>query len=956
MALSTGQITITDLNDGESLYTWIRYADSATGTGISTSPTNKTYIGVAYNKPTETASNTASDYTWSLIKGDKGDKGDTGSSGLSSYTHFAYATNATGSTGFSTTDPVGKTYLGVYTSTSATQSTNPASYKWTLIKGDIGERGQAGLDGRTPYLHTAYSTSSTGSTGFSLTDPTGKTFIGTYTDYTATDSTDPAMYKWVLIKGDKGDKGDVGNAGADGKDAVTGILSNETHVFPADSNGVISTVAGADTTMSIFLGGVDNSASWTVTATASAGVAGSLSGKKYTVSGMSVDTGYVDLVATRSGYGSVTRRFSLSKAKQGDTGSTGAKGDTGSAGQNATAYWLVSSVPALAKSLAGIYTPTTVTFTGKSQTGTSAPVNYSGRFLIHETTDGSTWVEKYRSSANESARTHTPTAGIKAVRVQYYLANAFTNLLDEQVITVVSDGATGSKGDKGDAGSDGVDGQTLYTWIKYADTPTTGMSDVPTNKKYMGIATNKTTPTKSTNYADYTWSLTQGIQGVAGTNGTNGTTTYTWVKYADDATGTGISDSSTGKRFLGLATNKTTPTESTNPADYTWSPLYDQTNLVGRNLLYKTNRVITNSVYNIAQYSLVEPIANGEIVTITLKGQLGTDRTHFGLYNSGGSVSMSTLTPSDRDATTGVYKKTFAWSVGTSTNSFLSIYQMASAGTSSSTIEWVKIERGAEATYYIIADEEVADTFSSVDNWKHSDGVTINGAKIRAGSIKVEQVETDFFKGRLIEGSTFKLVDNGEIRTTNTGVETLRIEKGQVKQMIADPYVGGFFGFYDGNAYDFRGLGAISGGFISAVGGSINATTGGMSSTNRGLVGFECSTLRADVVESEGRKSPSLQNGWTQYAGGFTYASYYKDADQIVHLTGLIKPGTTTQGTVLFTLPVKYRPSGTELFYVHAATAGGVRVDVNNIGEVRLNSSGVGSFLSLAGISFKAEG
>jgi hypothetical protein len=48
-------------------------------------------------------------------------------------------------------------------------------------------------------------------------------------------------------------------------------------------------------------------------------------------------------------------------------------------------------------------------------------------------------------------------------------------------------------------------------------------------------------------------------------------TTFTWLKYADDATGTGLSDSPVGKTYIGFATNKTTATESTNPADYTWS-------------------------------------------------------------------------------------------------------------------------------------------------------------------------------------------------------------------------------------------------------------------------------------------------------------------------------------------------------------------------------------------------
>lgn len=120
---------------------------------------------------------------------------------------------------------------------------------------------------------------------------------------------------------------------------------------------------------------------------------------------------------------------------------------------------------------------------------------------------------------------------------------------------------------KGENGNDGV---SLYTWIKYADTPTTGISDNPDGKQYMGIAYNKTSPIESDNYSDYAWSLITG-EGVPGTPGEDGKTFYTWVKYADDAQGNGISDSPTGKNYIGLAYNKETATESNRPSDYTWA-------------------------------------------------------------------------------------------------------------------------------------------------------------------------------------------------------------------------------------------------------------------------------------------------------------------------------------------------------------------------------------------------
>ncbi|MEK9198783.1 phage tail spike protein [Ureibacillus sp. FSL E2-3493] len=140
----------------------------------------------------------------------------------------------------------------------------------------------------------------------------------------------------------------------------------------------------------------------------------------------------------------------------------------------------------------------------------------------------------------------------------------------------------GDQGPQGLPGPPGEDGQTLYTWVRYADTPTSGMSNTPDGKKYIGFAYNKTTPIESDNYDDYNWSLIQGPQGV---KGADGTTTYTWSKYADDDKGNGMSDSPDGKRYLGLAYNKTTATESTNPADYNWSPLYDNVIPGGKNYL-----------------------------------------------------------------------------------------------------------------------------------------------------------------------------------------------------------------------------------------------------------------------------------------------------------------------------------------------------------------------------------
>lgn len=565
--------------DGKTYYTWIKYADTPT-TGMSDLPTGKSYMGIAYNKLTATESTNYNDYSWSLIRGDKGDAGERGLQGLqgakgdqgiqgnmgipgmpgtSSYTHIAYSTSADGSTGFSVSDPVGKTHIGMYVDQTATDSTDPKKYKWTLIKGADGSQGiqgQAGADGKTPYFHTAYATNSNGTAGFSTTDATGKTYIGTYTDYVSADSTDPTKYTWMLIKGDKGDKGDQGVQG------IQGVKGND-----------------------------------------------------------------------------------------GTTTYTWVKYATSSAGAN------MSDLP-----------------------------------------DGKTYIGLAYNKT-------TPTESTVATDYTWALIK----------------GDKGDTGLTGSAGTNGTNGITYYTWLKYADTPTTGMSDVPTGKTYMGIAYNKTTATESTNYADYSWSLIkgdtgatgstgatgpkgdQGLQGIAGPKGADGQTTYTWVKYADDELGNGMADLPDGKRYLGLAYNKTTATESTNKADYSWSPLYDNVQVGGRNLLLLSGKTFNTTDYLINSYLLSENFVAGEEYTFVIKGTVPAGQK-FGIWMNGGSNNVGYATTTYVNGVTFVTFKAIATTSGNERR--LNLYNYPQ-NTTSSTVEWVALYKGNVPMDYVQAPEDL---------------------------------------------------------------------------------------------------------------------------------------------------------------------------------------------------------------------------------------------------------
>lgn len=137
--------------DGKTLYTWIRYAEDANGTGISNSPDGKSYIGLAYNKETASESNNPSDYTWSKITGKDGVAGPAGEDGKTLYTWIKYADTMPSSSSSTIYDiPNQNTkYIGIAVNKdTASESTDAMVYTWSLFRGADGTNGTNGKDGR----------------------------------------------------------------------------------------------------------------------------------------------------------------------------------------------------------------------------------------------------------------------------------------------------------------------------------------------------------------------------------------------------------------------------------------------------------------------------------------------------------------------------------------------------------------------------------------------------------------------------------------------------------------------------------------------------------------------------------------------------------------------------------------------------------------------------------------
>lgn len=334
---------------------------------------------------------------------------------------------------------------------------------------------------------------------------------------------------------------------------ITMILSNEYEGIPTDADGTYNGTMSVQTEVQVLYGNTDVTADCTYTVAKSDSVTGSWdkTAKTYTITALSSDSGWVDITATYLTSMTVTKRFSVSKVKAGTDGTT-ITGTTveyqiGDSGKNVPeGTW--TTKPPNAEEGKYLWTRTIIAYNNREDT-TSYSVSYFGR-----------------------------------------------------------NGEKGSTGPQGIQGLKGDDGTTYYTWLKYADTPTSGMSDSPTGKTYIGLAMNKTIATESTNYSDYQWSLIKGEkgdQGIQGEPGADGAATYTWIKYAIDENGTEMSDlpiitlvdtvcDTTGDpildiagnpiygtlhgttveaTYIGIAYNKATETKSNDPADYIWSKI-----------------------------------------------------------------------------------------------------------------------------------------------------------------------------------------------------------------------------------------------------------------------------------------------------------------------------------------------------------------------------------------------
>lgn len=322
---------------------------------------------------------------------------------------------------------------------------------------------------------------------------------------------------------------------------MTMQLDNDYQGIPVDSDGNYTEFPECTTTATVMYGTQDITDNCTYTITTSQNIQGNWDKetKTYTVTGLTADSGWVNIKAAYLNNLVVSKQFSIAKQYAGPQGIPGVGTD------GKTTYLHIQYAP--------VQNPTAAQMS-------KTPNKYIG--------------------------TYTDFSGVDSTDPSKYTWAKF-------------------EGDQGAQGPKGADGKSSYTWMKYATRPDgLDMSDNPdyvplldsagspildstgeqiytvTQATYIGIATNKDTATESTNPADYTWSRFRGVDGYDGKDGANGIpgkdgkdgkTQYTHLAYANSADGrTDFSVSDGNREYIGMYVDFV-EADSTDPTKYTWS-------------------------------------------------------------------------------------------------------------------------------------------------------------------------------------------------------------------------------------------------------------------------------------------------------------------------------------------------------------------------------------------------
>lgn len=747
------------LAKNRTFYTWVVFADTETGGGISLKSAGKTYMGIAYNQTTKQPVLTdPSIYTWVKVVGEQGIAGEPGKNGLTSFFHVRYA-DVPNPTANQLRKDTGK-YIGTYVDYILEDSTDPTKYTWRKFQGDDGEDGadgtpgENGANGETSYLHIAYATSADGKTGFSTTNAVDKTYIGQYVDFTKADSANPAKYHWSKFQGPKGDKGDPGTQGLQGIQGEKGDQGIQGEKG-ADGKTQYTHIAYANSS--------DGKVGFSVSDAA----------RDYV--GM-----YVDFTAADS---TDPAKYSWSKIKGAD-GTQGIQGKPGTDGK--TPYLHVayansadgktgfSVSNSAGKTYIGVYTDYT-------KADSTEPTKYKWtKIQGPQGTQGLQGIQGEKGEqgipGKDGKNGSTTYFHIKYAAVSNPTASQMTEVPNTYIGTYVDftaadsadpakytwsrfQGIQGEKGTQGIPGTNGVNGRTSYLHIKYSNDggkTFTGNSGEDSGT-YIGTCVDYT-QNDPTNVSAYSWAKIKGETGAKGDKGDTGASgkgvKSTAVTYQASSSGTTIPTgvwsatppaTSADKPYFWTRTI-ITYTDNTTSTAYNVGSTPEGIVVGGRNLLVGTHKSPITYTYPTSGYAdkcswKTTVLLNGSVYTLSFwaKSSVNGDKIRVHFYNPSNIISVvgsqgqrSTHADGlcDFVLTTTMTKYWVTYTIPKGGNSTRSVIiprlGLGATGTGTLTFQWEKLEEGNIATDWTPAPEDYV-SFVDVEYYLSTSATSLSG-------------------------------------------------------------------------------------------------------------------------------------------------------------------------------------------------------------------------------------
>ena len=219
---------------------------------------------------------------------------------------------------------------------------------------------------------------------------------------------------------------------------MTMQLDNDYQGIPVDSDGNYTKIPECTTTATVMYGTQDITDNCTYTITTSQNIQGSWDkeSKTYTVTGLTADSGWVDIRAVYLKNLAVTKRFSIAKQYAGAQGEPGAPGRT---------YFLRANAELLLMGADKKISPATLTVSAFYRDGQEEEKNLHGYWKVEKSTDsGSSWNEVSISytTAVKTINAAVNTMSLAAhdmIRVSVYSDAEKTILCDRQSFSVAID-------------------------------------------------------------------------------------------------------------------------------------------------------------------------------------------------------------------------------------------------------------------------------------------------------------------------------------------------------------------------------------------------------------------------------------------------------------------------------------------------------------------------------------